>query len=59
MRGIPHVAIIGADGKVKHGGLHPARPLKEKTDLIDALLREAGLPVPAPPVEPAAEGAEG
>lgn len=59
VRGIPHVAIIGADGKVKHGGLHPARPLKEKTDLIDALLREAGLPVPAPPVEPAAEGAEG
>ncbi len=59
VRGIPHVAIIGADGKVKHGGLHPARPLKEKTDLIDALLREAGLPVPAPPVEPPKEGAEG
>lgn len=51
VRGIPHVAIIGPDGKVYHNGLHPAQPLKHKCELIDALLKDAGLPVPAPPAE--------
>ncbi|MCC6909426.1 MAG: TlpA family protein disulfide reductase [Phycisphaerales bacterium] len=59
VRGIPHVAIIGADGKVRHNGLHPAAPLKHKTELIDALLKEAGLPAPAPVVEEPAPGDEG
>jgi len=48
VRGIPHVAIIDAEGKVRHNGLHPAGPKAEKTKKIDALLAEAGLPVPAP-----------
>jgi len=51
VRGIPHVAIIDAQGKVRFNGLHPAVPLKEKAEKIDQLLREAGLPVPAPVVE--------
>lgn len=44
--GIPHVAIIDAAGKVRYNGLHPARPLDEKTEKIDKLLKEAGLPTP-------------
>jgi thiol-disulfide isomerase/thioredoxin len=46
IQGIPHVVIIDAAGKVRYSGLHPARPLSEKTSKIDALLREAGLPMP-------------
>lgn len=57
VRGIPHVAIIGVDGKVRHNGLHPADPLAHKCELIDALLREAGLPTPPPP--PTGEKEEG
>lgn len=44
--GIPHVAIVGADGTVRHNGLHPAEPLEDKISKIDALLKEAGLKVP-------------
>jgi thiol-disulfide isomerase/thioredoxin len=47
--GIPHMAIVGPDGKVRHTGLHPAMPHDEKLKLIDAILREAGLPVPGAP----------
>jgi thiol-disulfide isomerase/thioredoxin len=54
VRGIPHVAIIDAKGVVRYRGMHPANPLAEKTAKIDALLKEAGLPVP-----PAPEAAEG
>jgi thiol-disulfide isomerase/thioredoxin len=54
VRGIPHVAIIDASGKVRYNGLHPALPqgrsLIEKAEKIDALLKEAGLPTPPPPV---------
>ncbi len=50
VRGIPHVAIIDAKGVVRHRGLHPgATTLEQKTEMIDALLKEAGLPVPAKP----------
>jgi thiol-disulfide isomerase/thioredoxin len=46
--GIPHMAIVGPDGRVRHNGLHPgALSLSQKTQLIDALLQEAGLRVPA------------
>lgn len=45
--GIPSVAIIDTNGVVRHAGLHPASPLDEKTPLIDKLLSEAKLPVPA------------
>ena len=49
VRGIPHVAIIGADGKVHYNGLHPGMStLAEKSKKIDGLLKEAGLPTPAP-----------
>lgn len=45
--GIPHMAIIGPDGKVMHNGIHPgATPLKEKTAMIDKLLKDANLKVP-------------
>ena len=44
VRGIPHVAIIDARGRVRHNRMHPTDP--RKRDRIDALLEEAGLPVP-------------
>jgi thiol-disulfide isomerase/thioredoxin len=47
IQGIPYVAIIAPDGTVRHTGLHPASPLAEKTEKIDAILREFNLPVPA------------
>jgi thiol-disulfide isomerase/thioredoxin len=47
--GIPSVVIIDPTGKVRHAGLHPASPLASKTAMIDALLKEAGLPTPVPP----------
>jgi thiol-disulfide isomerase/thioredoxin len=49
VRGIPHVAIIDAKGVVRFGGLHPAAPLEQKTEKIDALLREMGVEPPAAP----------
>jgi thiol-disulfide isomerase/thioredoxin len=49
VRGIPHVAILDAEGKVRYNGLHPSSPLSEKTAKIDALLKEAGLPAPPSP----------
>lgn len=48
VRGIPHVAIIDAEGVVRFRGMHPASPMAEKTQKIDMLLAEAGLPHPAP-----------
>lgn len=45
--GIPHMAIIGPDGTVRHTGLHPAMPHAEKIKLIDAILKASGLPTPA------------
>ena len=45
--GIPHMAIVAPDGTVRHNGLHPgALSLPEKTQIIDALLKEAGLRIP-------------
>ncbi|GAB4547385.1 MAG: hypothetical protein Tsb0013_07090 [Phycisphaerales bacterium] len=46
VRGIPHVAIIDAQGKVRYNGLHPMD--EGKAEKINGLLKEAGLPVPAP-----------
>jgi thiol-disulfide isomerase/thioredoxin len=48
VRGIPHVAIIDAEGVVRFRGMHPASPLEDKAEKIDKLLAEAGLPAPAP-----------
>ena len=61
VRGIPHVAIVDAEGIVRYNGLHPSSPLAEKAEKIDALLKKAGLPTPPPlaaaepPTEPADE----
>ncbi len=46
VQGIPHVTIIDAKGNVRFNGLHPMDP--GKIEKIDALLKEAGLPVPGP-----------
>jgi thiol-disulfide isomerase/thioredoxin len=44
--GIPHMAIIAPDGTVRHNGMHPATPHPQKTEKIDAILKEFGLKVP-------------
>lgn len=46
VRGIPHVAIIDPKGVVRHRGLHPAADPEHKFEMIDTLLKEAGLPAP-------------
>ncbi|MBI4878143.1 MAG: TlpA family protein disulfide reductase [Planctomycetes bacterium] len=46
VNGIPHVVILDVAGKVRFRGLHPADPFEEKTEKIDQLLKEAGLPCP-------------
>ena len=51
VRGIPHVAIIGADGKTAYNNLDPRDPMTEKVKKINGLLKKAGLPHP-----PAFEG---
>jgi thiol-disulfide isomerase/thioredoxin len=45
--GIPDVVIIDAKGIVRYAGLHPDTPLQEKTSIIDKLLSDANLVVPA------------
>ena len=45
--GIPHMAIIAPDGTVRVNGMHPATPHAEKTEKINAILKEFGLKVPA------------
>jgi thiol-disulfide isomerase/thioredoxin len=45
--GIPSVVILDATGAVRYAGLHPASELDEKVALIDPLLAEAKLPLPA------------
>jgi len=41
VRGIPHLTIIDADGKVRHNGLHPSMPMDRKAELLDPLIAEA------------------
>jgi hypothetical protein len=41
------MVIIDANGVVRHAGLHPGSSLEEKIRLIDPLLAEAKLPLPA------------
>ena len=47
VRGIPHVAVIGADGKTAYNNLDPRDPMAEKVKKINGLLKKAGLPHPA------------
>ena len=47
--GIPHVAIVDAEGKTRYNGIHPnsqVTPFKEKVEKINGLLMEAGLEHP-------------
>jgi thiol-disulfide isomerase/thioredoxin len=46
VRTIPRMVIIDAEGQMRESKLHPARPLEEKTRIINQLLREAKLPAP-------------
>jgi thiol-disulfide isomerase/thioredoxin len=46
VNGIPHVVIIDAMGRVRHRGIHPGSEIEKKYEMIDALLKEAGLPTP-------------
>lgn len=45
--GIPHMAIVAPDGKVRHTGMHPAEAHETKVAKIDALLKEFGKKLPA------------
>lgn len=47
VRGIPHIAIIDPEGKVRYNTLRPGK-LSSDTAKIDALLKEFKLPAPAP-----------
>jgi len=47
IRGIPYVAIIAPDGKVRHAGLHPGDKSADISGKIKALLKEFNLPAPA------------
>ena len=48
VNGIPHVAIIGCDGKVAYNGMHPAGDMAEKVEKINGLLEKAGKKTPGP-----------
>jgi len=47
IQGIPYVAIIAPDGKVRHVGLHPGNKAADIAGKITALLEEFKLPVPS------------
>ena len=49
--GIPHVAIIDAEGKVRYNDLRPYEPPFHEAQKIDELLKEAGLKYPSKPME--------
>ncbi|MBC22740.1 MAG: hypothetical protein CMJ32_02330 [Phycisphaerae bacterium] len=48
VRGIPHLAILGTDGKVMHNGMDPRDPMDVKVERINQLLEAAGKPHPGP-----------
>lgn len=50
--GIPHLAILDAQGRVRFNNLRPYNPPAEEAKKIDALLQEAGLPYPQEPMPP-------
>jgi thiol-disulfide isomerase/thioredoxin len=51
VRGIPHVAIIDPSGIVRYNRLRPYQPPYHEAEKIDSLLKAAGLPYPAQPME--------
>lgn len=50
--GIPHLAILDAQGRVRFNNLRPYHPPAGEAEKIDALLQEAGLPFPKEPMAP-------
>ncbi|HJW71695.1 MAG TPA: TlpA disulfide reductase family protein [Geothrix sp.] len=50
--GIPHLAILDAQGRVRFNNLRPYHPPAGEAVKIDALLQEAGLPYPKEPMAP-------
>jgi thiol-disulfide isomerase/thioredoxin len=50
--GIPHLAILDAQGRVRFNNLRPYNPPAGEAEKIDALLQEAGLPFPKEPMAP-------
>ncbi len=51
VRGIPHVAIVDAEGRVRYNALRPYESPSHEAVLIDGLLKEAGLPFPTEMME--------
>jgi thiol-disulfide isomerase/thioredoxin len=51
VRGIPHIAIIDTEGKVRYNKINPGSAPYEEAEKIDALLKEAGLKYPTQPME--------
>jgi len=51
VRGIPHVAILDAEGRVRYNALRPYESPSHEAVKIDGLLKEAGLPFPADPMK--------
>jgi thiol-disulfide isomerase/thioredoxin len=49
--GIPHVAILDPQGKVRFNNLRPYHPPCTEAEKIDQLLKEANLPCPPTPME--------
>ena len=49
--GVPHIAIIDAQGRIRYNELTPYSPPYEEAEKIDALLKEAGLKYPTTPME--------
>jgi thiol-disulfide isomerase/thioredoxin len=52
INGIPHMAILDAQGRVRFNNLRPYNPPSDEAQRIDALLQEAGLPYPKEPMAP-------
>lgn len=48
---IPHIVILDSEGNVRYNGSDPFEAPYHKAEKIDALLKEAGLPYPASPME--------
>lgn len=51
VKGIPHVAIVDAEGKVRFNALRPYDAPYHEAEKIDGLLKEAGLKYPTKPME--------
>ena len=48
---IPHIVVLDANGNVRYNNIDPFTAPYHKAEIIDALLKEAGLRYPAEPME--------